>query len=223
MAVGEVQGRRARAADAQLVLGLADGEPGGVLLDDERAHPARPLRRIGLREDDIDLGERGIGDEDLRSVEDVLVPAQQRRAGARAGVRARGGFGQGEGPQAAAGRHVMEVAVVLSRGAELVDRPGGQGGVRREYAAGARARPGHFLDGDYVAHLIRARAAHLLWEGHAQEIQVRHLRQKLPGKAVITVDFSGDRRHLGLGELPNRLTNQLLLIGQLEVHVRASP
>ena len=85
MAVGEVQGRRARAADAQLVLGFADGEPGGVLLDDERAHPARPLRRIGLREDDVDLGERGVGDEDLRPIEDVLVSLQRRRGGARAG------------------------------------------------------------------------------------------------------------------------------------------
>ena len=218
MAVGEVQGRRARAADAQLVLGLADGEPGGVLLDDEGAHPARPLRRIGLREDDIDLGERGVGDEDLRSVEDVLIPAQHRGAGACAGIGARGGLGQGEGAQAAAGRQVMEVPVVLSRGAELVDRPGGQGGVRRQDDAGARARPRQFLDRDDVAHLIRARATHLLWVGHAHEVQLRQLRHKLVGKAVITVELGGDRRHLGIGELPYRLADKLLFIGQLEVH-----
>ncbi len=222
-AVGEVQGRSAGTADPQLVLGLADGEPGGVLLDDERAHPARSLRRIGLREDDIDLGVRGVGDEDLRSVENVLVPAPHRRGGASAGIGARGGLGQGESAQAAAGRHVMKVPVLLGLGSELEDRPGGKRGVSRHDDGGGRARPRDFLKRDYVAHVIRPGATHFLGVGHAHEIKGRHLRDDLAGKAVITVDLGRDRRQLGLGELPYRLPDQLLLIGQLEVHVRAPP
>ena len=205
------------------MLGLADGQPGGVLFDDERAHPARPLRRVGLREDDIDLGVRGVGDEDLRSVEDVLIPAQHRRGGARAGIGSRGGLGQGEGPQAAARGHVMKVLVLLGLGSEREDRPGGKRGLSRHDDGGGRARPRHFLKRDYVAHVVRPGATHFLGVGHAHQVQGRHLRDNLVGKAVITVDLGRDRRQLGLGELPYRLPDQLLLIGQLEVHVRAPP
>ena len=38
------------------------------------------------------------------------------------------------------------------------------------------------------------------------------------GKTVITVDLGGNRRHLGIGELPYRLADKLLFISQLEVH-----
>ena len=35
---------------------------------------------------------------------------------------------------------------------------------------------------------------------------------------MITVKLSRDRRHLSLGELPDRLPDQLLLISQLKIH-----
>ena len=222
-AVGEVDGRRAGAAYPQLVLGLADRKSGRVFLDDERAHPARPPLRIGLGEDDVHIGERGVGDEHLRSVEGVPVGVRRGRGGARAGIGARAGFGQGESAQAAPGRHVMQVLVLLSLGSELEDRPGGERGVRRHYDSGARARPRYLLDRDYVAHVIRSGATLLLRVGHAHEVHLGQLRQELVRETVVAVEFGRDRRHLGLGELPDRVPDQLLLIGQLEVHVGYLP
>ena len=159
-AVGEVQRRRARPADPELVLGLADGEAGGVPFDDEGAHPAGARRvRVGLGEDDVDLGEGGVGDEDLRPVQDVGVVLEHRRARAGRGVGPGGGLGQGERAQAAAGGHVGEVLVLLGLVAESVNGEGGQRGVRGHDDARGRARPRHFLQRDHVAHVVRPGAA----------------------------------------------------------------
>src|SRR5207249_5178894 len=48
-AVAEVQRHRRRGADAHLLFFLADREAGRVLLDQERRHAARALRRIDRR------------------------------------------------------------------------------------------------------------------------------------------------------------------------------
>ena len=219
VAVIEVKGRRAGTANPQLVLCLSDGETGGVFLDDEGAHPPRPLARISLREDDVHIGVRGVGDEDLRSVENVLVSAQHRRAGAGSGVGSRGRLGQGKSAQAAAGGHVIQILVFLGLGSELEDRPGGECGVRRHNDPRGGARSRHFLKSYDVAHVVRPGTTHLLGVGHAHEAQARHLRQDLLRKTVVTVDLSRDGRELGIGELPYRAADQLLLVSQLEVHV----
>jgi len=109
---------------------------------------------------------------------------------------------------------------LLGLGSELEDRPGGERGVSRHDDPGGGARSRHFLEGYYIAHVVRSGAAHLLGVGHAHEVQARHLRQDLLRKTVVTVDLGRDRRELSFRELPYRATDQLLLVSQLEIHLR---
>ena len=92
--------------------------------------------------------------------------------------------------------------------------------MRRHDDAGARTHPGNLLDGNDVAHVVRAGAALLLRVRHAHEVHFGQFRQKLMRETVVAVEFGRDRRHLSLGELPDSIPDQLLLIGQLEVHSR---
>ena len=178
---------------------------------------------VGLGEDDVDLGERGVGDEDLRPVQDVGVAVAHRRAGAGRGVGPGGGLGQRERAQPAAGGHVVHVLGLLGIVAEFVNRGRGQRGVRGHDHTGGGAGARNFLQRDHVANVVRPGAAVFLRPGHAHEVHARHFRQDLLGEAVVAVDFSGHRRQLGVGELPHRAADQFLFVCQLEVHVRAPP
>src|ERR1017187_351678 len=140
-AVSKVERRRPGRADPHLPLPLADGEPWGVLFDDEGADPSCPMRHVSLCRDDIHIGEPAVGNEDLRAIEDVLIAAQHGRGGARRCICSRGGLGKSKGRQADAGRQVMEVAVLLSLGSEREDRGGAEGGVAGHYDGGSRADP----------------------------------------------------------------------------------
>ena len=48
---------------------------------------------------------------------------------------------------------------------------------------------------------------------------LRHFRDDLRGKTVVAVDLYRHRRQFGFGELSHRVTDQFLLVSQLEVHV----
>ena len=75
-----LEDRRAgrRAVDAELVLELADREARAVLLDDERAEA--PVLAVGHREDDVEVGDAGVGDPVLGAVDDPLVAVAARRS-----------------------------------------------------------------------------------------------------------------------------------------------
>ena len=92
-----VEGRRAggRAVDAELVLELADREAGPVGLDDEGGDP--PLLAVGQREDDVEVGDAGVGDPVLGPVDHPFVAVEHRLRAHRAGIRAGLGLREREG------------------------------------------------------------------------------------------------------------------------------
>src|SRR5450756_2337486 len=105
---------------------LPYGEARSVLLNDEGTDPSRAAGRIRHRRDDVDVRKTTVGDEDLGSVQDILVAVQHSRGLARRGIRACGWLSQGESRQLLARRQPVKVLLLLFRRAELEDRPGPQ-------------------------------------------------------------------------------------------------
>src|SRR5207248_677071 len=64
-----------RAANAHLVLDLAQLESGAVALDHEGADAACAPALLGDREDGVDMRDASVGDEVLHAVEEVRVAA----------------------------------------------------------------------------------------------------------------------------------------------------
>ena len=60
------------------------------------------------------------------------------------------------------------------------------------------------------------RAAVLLGHDQAEQPQVAHLADQLDREVVVAVPLRDVRRDLGLGELPDHLAEQLVILGQLE-------
>ena len=58
--------------------------------------------------------------------------------------------------------------------------------------------------------------------GHAHQPELRELRDELVREARLAVELLGDRRDLRLRELADGAADQLLLVGELEVHATSS-
>src|SRR3954467_6490019 len=87
--VGKRRGAGGGAPDSELVLELARVEAGAVLLHDEGRHAA--ALPIGLREDDVEVRDRGVRDPVLLAVDHPLVAVAD--GGGAHGRRVRAGFG----------------------------------------------------------------------------------------------------------------------------------
>ena len=86
-----------RAADAELVLELADAEPGPIGLDHERGDPARMAGlAVGDGEADVEVGDPEVRDPVLGAVDHPLVAVLDRAGEHPARIGARLGLGQGE-------------------------------------------------------------------------------------------------------------------------------
>jgi len=182
----------------------------------------------------VGAGERGdghqardigacVGDELLGAVDDPLAcaPLGRLQAGAGLGVaRVRPGLGLGEteGTQLAPAAELGHPLALLLFCAEEVDRLGAQRrvGAERDGHGGVDAR--ELLDGQRVGQRVGARAAVLLGKGNAHEVQLAELGNQLVGDGLGAVELSGHRRHLALGELPHRAPDQLVVVGEVEVH-----
>ena len=114
---------RGRALDAELVLELADGEAGAVGLDHEGADARASGRaRVGLGEDDVEVGDPEVGDPVLGAGDDPLVAVLDRLGDHAAGVGARLGLGQRERRRPLARRAPGQEALLELVGAEQLDR-----------------------------------------------------------------------------------------------------
>src|SRR5207302_11400746 len=109
--------------DAELVLQLADGEAGSVLLHHEGADPPVTGGPVGLGEHRVEVGDPGVGDPLLAPVDDPLVAVADGLGGHRGHVGAGLGLRQavaGLGPSFAYRFHkpVLDVlaAVTHDRG-----------------------------------------------------------------------------------------------------------
>src|SRR5437899_3275353 len=83
----------------------------------------------------------------------------------------------------------------------------------------ARAHPGDLLERDDVRLSTGAAPAPALRDDHAHQAELAHPLDRLVREARVAVDLGGDGPDLGLGELPRRGLDELLLGRQVERHV----
>ena len=175
--------------------------------------PLLPRARLGPRGDDEDLAHAGVGDEDLGAVEDVVVALVDRGGGGAAGVAARAGLGEPEPAQHLARREQRHVAPLLLLGAELDDGRGAEVGVRADGERVARVHLGHLVDGD-VGELVHPGAAQLFPPGHAEEAELAHRLDVLPGKFRGEIVVTGDRAHFAVGKIAHHLADLVVFFGE---------
>ena len=145
------------APHAQLVLVLGDADP-PLLLDQEARDAAPAGVGVGLGEDDVDVGDPGVGDPVLRAGQDVVVAVAHRPRAHGGHVAAGVGLGQAVAGLDLAGRHPWHVGLLQLLAAPVHDRQhpelGDEDGQRRR-----RADAGQLLDGDGLGDGVRAGAA----------------------------------------------------------------
>ena len=149
---------------------------------------------------------------------DPLAVAQLGLRARRAGVGARVRLGQPERREPLARGELRQPLALLLLVAEQVDRHRPERRVRGDGDRDRRVDPRQLLDGDRVRDGVAAGAAVLLRDRQAHEAELGELRDELVGEARLAVELLGDRRHARLGEVADGAPDELLLVGQLEVH-----
>ena len=172
-------------------------------------------RRLGIGhgEDRDQVGDRAVGDEPLRTADPVAV-AVADGAGPRRGRVGPGlGLGQGEADQPLPGRQPRDPAGLLLGVAGEQDRQRAEL-VGRQDQPGRRARAAELLDRQADRQEIAAEPAVLLGERQRQDVlggqQLAEVLRELAG----SIDLGGARRDLLVGQDPDRLAQQRLVLGQ---------
>src|SRR3990172_6686292 len=190
---------------------------------DECCNPLVLLLLVGHGEQDAGVGIRGIRDEILGAVDDVVVPLPDGRRLLRACIGSRPRFREPEAPEMFAGREGDEVLLFLLHAAERKERVARQGIVHRQDDAGGRARPRDLLHRDHVADVVHSRPPVLLGDGNPHQPQFGHLPDEFLREPPGLVELRRLREHLLLGEVPRHLLDHPLLFGKIENHLPLSP
>ena len=203
-----------RASHAHFVLELADGQTFCILGDDENGDAPCACVGIGLRHDEIVVGNTGVRDPGLAAVEDVRAVVLLCGDGLDARcIRACGGLGQAEGEDLACGCE-GEVLLLLLVTAVNEDHVGSQP-VCVEIKGDARAALCKLVDNDLRGDGVAAAAAVLLGDVDAHQTGLDKLgvdllvdlhveREGFVHCLVIGGDFV-------LGELPDHVSDHDLL------------
>jgi hypothetical protein len=154
-----------------------------------------------------------VGNEDLRAVEEVVIALVDGRGGGAAGIAPRARLGEPEAAEYAPGREQGHIAPLLLLGAELDDRRGAEVGMGADGERVARVHLGHLVDGDVIGELVHAGAAELLAPGHAQQAQLAHRLDVVPGKGGRAVQLPGDRSDPRPRELADHLSDLVMVLG----------
>ncbi len=206
-------------ADAELLLLAAHLQAGRALRHEEGGDAGGPLGRIGVRVDDVVVGDAAVGAELLGAVEHIAVAHARRASLHRKGVRPRVGLGEAE-----AAEHQLVRIGELRQPASLL----------LIGAAGANARDGerHRLDAnrdpgtspvqlfiqDQLGEEVEALAAVLLGQerGRSEAELVRPV-DHLVWKLLALVVTRGHRADLVDREVVRELADGLLLGRQREI------
>ena len=200
----------------------AEREPGHALLEEERRDPLVLRRRIGLRKDERVVGDRCVRDPVLRAVEDIdvaLAPGGPLHGG---DVGARGRLGQPEAGQLLAARLRREPALLLLLGPVAEERervePDVDGDQRAERGLAAL----DLLADERLGDEVEAGAAVLLGNDDSEQPQLGHALDHADVEVVVDVVLDRVRQHALVHEVANRVLDEALLVGELEVHRRES-
>src|SRR5699024_756556 len=180
------------AADAHLLLGLADLEAGVGALDDEGGDllglaAALVHHGAGDGNDDEHVGKACVGDKDLGAVQQPAVLTLHGVGLLALGVGAGAGLGQAESAQPLAAAQLGQVLGLLLGGAVLVNGRSAQRGVGRQDHAGGATDLAHLLNGHDVAQHVASGAAHAGGEINAHHPQLAHLLDGLFGEVFFGV------------------------------------
>jgi nucleolar GTP-binding protein len=175
-------------------------------------------RFVGLSEDNVGIGETGVGDEQLLTVQEILV-AILGGGGLHADhVAARIWLCESEGAEALALQHIRQVSLVLVIRAVRGERPSGEAVVdARNYARGGAAT-GQFFDGDAIAHHIGSSAALFGGKIHAEKSEIGHFIDDVLVDGVVVVEATCVGHEASIGEFPHGLAYEGVFVRQLEVH-----
>ena len=197
-------------------------KPGDVGVHEERRDAAGLLLRVRHREEEADVGGLSAGDEHLLPGDPVGVALAHGPgllvARVRAGVR----LGQGEAAELLAAGEGRQEALLLVLVAELLDRVADERVVDREDDAHVGADPRDLLDHDRVRHHVHPGAAVLGRHGHAGEAELARRAEEVLRELARLVDDGGPRPHDLFGEGADRVPEELLLLGELQIHGRRS-
>ena len=187
--------------------------------DQEAGQAAVLQRRVGLGEDQRDLGEVAERDPHLLAA-DRPARVGLRRPGAEVGgVGAGVGLGQPEAAERLARAEPRQPALLLLLGAPALDRAGDERGLDRDHGAGRGVGAADLLDDQPVAEVVEAASPVFLGDRGAEVADLAELARQLAveaGGPVVVADPGGD---LAVGEFARRLGDQSLLVAQLEVHL----
>ena len=165
----------------------------GLLGQDEAGDPLVAVARLGAGGDDEDLAHAGVGDEDLGTVEQVVVALVHRGGGGAAGVAAGARLGEPEPAQHLARGEQRDVAPLLCLGAELHDRRGAEVGMGADGQGVAGIHLGQLVDRDVVGELVHPGPAQLLGPRDAEQPEVAHPLDVVPGEGGGAVELAGHR------------------------------
>src|SRR5437660_348607 len=222
-AVREVERHGGRAADAHLLLFLADREPRHALLDEEGRDALGALARIDRREDRDHVGVIAVGAPLLRPVQDVVVPLAHRRGPQARGVGAGAGLREGIGGHELAGGELRPIFLPRLRGTGQKDRDAAEP-MRAEVRRRPGARPAELLGHQRQRETAHVGAAVLLGHPDAEETGVDERPHRLGRIALRLVVLRGVRRDSIPGDLAGEVTDHPMLFGEIEQVVHgASP
>ncbi len=188
----------------------------------KQASPLGPDAGLGLGEDHRDVGEVAKGDPHLLAGElpaavRLLCPGPEVR-GVRAGVR----LGEAEAAEVLARAELRQPALLLLLGAPVLDRAADERGLHGDDRARRRVAAADLLDDQAVAEVVEAAAAVLLGDRRAQVAHLAEHRRELAVELLVAVVLARALDDLPVDEVARRLRDQLLLVGQVQVH-RAPP
>ena len=194
------------------MLELRHREAVAVGLDHERGHPV--VLAIGDREDDVEVGDAGVGDPVLGAVDDPLVAvldrARAQRRGVRAGVRLR----QRKGGRPLAARALRQEPLLQLVGAEQLDRQRAEL-LDHQDQRDCRRRLRELLDRHLEHQRAGAGAAVLGVERKAEDVLVAEQLAEVLRVLVLRVDLRGARGDLLLGDLPDEVAEVLEFLGDV--------
>ena len=106
----------------------------------------------------------------------------------------------------------------LLLGAEEEDGHRSERGVGRDRDRDGGVDPRQLLDRECVRDRVASRTAVLLRDRQAHQPELRQLGDELVGEARLAVELLGDRRDPFERELAHRAADELLLLGEVEIH-----
>ena len=208
--VGERGRAGRRALDPELVLELAGVEALALFLDHEGADPL--VLAVGDGEDDVEVGDRGVGDPVLLAVDHPLVAVADGGGPHRGRVAAGLGLREGEGRRPLAAGALGQEALLQLVGAEELDRQRAELLDHQDQGRGG-AGLGDLLDRHLQDQGAGAGAAVALGEGQAEDVVLGEQLAHVPRVLAFAVDLAGARGDLLLRQLAHHVAEVTGLLG----------